>query len=65
MVNRSKKIEVKETIKPKIISGLDLTFSSCLGLFFEEEEILSFVELRFEKGLITINVRIKLVTLKF
>ena len=65
MVNKSKKMEVNEMIKPNIINGLDLTFSSCLGLFFEEEEFLPFVELKFEKGLITINVRIKLVTLKF
>ena len=36
MVNKSKKIEVKEIIKPNIINGLDLTFSSFLNLFFEE-----------------------------
>ena len=37
MVNRSKKIEVNEMIKPNVINSLDLTFSSCLILFFEEE----------------------------
>ena len=42
MVNKSKKMEVNEMIKPKIISGLDLTFSSLLGLPFEEEKFLSF-----------------------
>ena len=36
MVNKSKKIEVNEMIKPNIINGLDLTFSSALGLLFEE-----------------------------
>ncbi len=42
MVNKSKKIEVNEIIKPKIINGLDLTFSSFLSLFFEEGKFLSF-----------------------
>jgi len=37
MVNKSKKIEVNEMIKPNIINGLDLTFSSFLSLFFEEK----------------------------
>ena len=64
MVNKSKKIEVNEMIKPEIINGLDLTFSSCLGLFLEEK-FLSFLEIRFGKGLITINLRFKLITLKF
>ena len=41
MVNKSKKIEVNEMIKPNIINGLDLTFSSLLSLFFEEEKFLS------------------------
>jgi len=54
MVNKSKKIEVNEMIKPNIINGLDLTFSSCLNLFFEEEKFLSFFLLiRLEKDLIT------------
>ena len=42
MVNKSKKIEVNERIKPNIINGLDLTFSSCLGVLFEEDKFLSF-----------------------
>ena len=33
MVNKSKKIEVNEMIKPNIINGLDLTFSSSFSLF--------------------------------
>ena len=37
MVNKSKKIEVNEIMKPNIINGLDLTFSSFISLFFEEE----------------------------
>ena len=37
MVNKSKNIEVNEMIKPNIINGLDLTFSSLLSLFFEEK----------------------------
>ncbi len=65
MVNKSKKIEVKEIIKPNIINGLDLTFSSSLGLFLEDAKLLSLLERRLEKGLITINMRSKLITLKF
>jgi len=42
MVNKSKKMEVNEIIKPNIINGLDLTFSSFLSSFFEEEKFLSF-----------------------
>jgi len=42
MVNKSKKMEVNEIIKPNIINGLDLTFSSSLGLLFVEDEFLSF-----------------------
>jgi len=42
MVNKSKKMEVNEMMKPHIINGLDLTFSSCLTLFFKEEKFLSF-----------------------
>ena len=41
MVNKSKKMEVNEMIKPNTINGLDLTFSF-LGLFFEEGKFLSF-----------------------
>jgi len=65
-VNKSKKIEVNEMIKPNIINGLDLTFSSFLSLLFEEEKLLSFFLLKkLKKGLITINLRFKLITLKF
>ena len=42
MVYKSKKMEVNEIIKPNIIKGLDLTFSSSLGLLFKEEMFLSF-----------------------
>jgi hypothetical protein len=42
MVNKSKKIEVKDKINPNIINGLDLTFSSCLGELFEDDKFLSF-----------------------
>ena len=42
MVNKSKNMEVNEMIKPNIINGLDLTFSSLLGLLFEEEKFVSF-----------------------
>ena len=66
MVNKSKKMEVNEMIKPNIINGLDLMFSSFLMLLFEEEKFLSFfLSIRLEKGLITINFRFKLITLKF
>ena len=54
MVNKSKNMEVNEMIKPNIINGLDLTFSS-LGLFLEDTKLLFFLERRFGKGLITIN----------
>ena len=65
MVNKSKNIEVNEMIKPNIINGLDLTFSSSLGLFLEDTKLLFFLEIRLGKGLITINFRTKLITLKF
>jgi hypothetical protein len=65
MVYKSKNIEVNETIKPNIINGLDLTFSSSLRLFLEDAKLLSLLERRFEKGLITINMRSELITLKF
>ncbi len=42
MVNKSKKMDVNEMIKPATINGLDRTFSSCLSLFFEEDKFLSF-----------------------
>ena len=65
MVNKSKNMEVNEMIKPNIISGLDLTFSSSLRLFLEDIKLLFLLERRFGKGLITINLRSKLITLKF
>ena len=56
MVNKSKNMELNEMIKPNIISGLDLTFSSRLVLLFEEDKFLSFFLLiRLGKGLITIK----------
>ena len=64
MVNKSKNMEVNEMIKPNIINGLDLTFSS-LGLFLEDAKLLFFLERRFGKGLITINLRSELITLEF
>ena len=42
MVNKSRNIEVNEMIKPNIINGLDMTFSSFLSLLLEVEEFLSF-----------------------
>jgi len=65
MVNKSKKMEVNEMIKPNIINGLDLTISSSLELFLEDTKLLFFLERRFGKGLITINLRSRLITLKF
>ena len=65
MVNKSKNIEVNEITKPNIINGLDLTFSSSLRLFLEDNKLLFLLERRLGKGLITINFRSKLVTLKF
>ena len=52
MVNKSKKMEVNEMIKPNIINGVDLTFSSFLSLFFEESKFLSLLTI-FEKGFFT------------
>ncbi len=63
MVNKSKNMEVNEMTKPNIINGLDLTFSS-LRLFLEDNKLLFLLERRLGKGLITINFRSKLVTLK-
>ena len=58
-------MEVNEMTKPNIINGLDLTFSSSLRLFLEDAKLLSLLERRLEKGLITINMRSELITLKF
>ena len=58
-MNKSKKMEVNEMIKPNIIKGLDLTLSSFLSLFFEEGKFLTFFLLiRLGKGLITIKIKI-------
>ena len=65
MVNKSKNMEVNEMIKPNIINGLDLTLSSSLELFLEDTNSSFFLERSFGKGLITINLRSKLITLKF
>jgi len=65
MVNKSKKMEVNEMTKPNIINGLDLAFSSSLGLFLEDTKLLFLLERRLGKGLITINLRSNLITLKF
>ena len=65
MVNKSRNMEVNEMTKPNIINGLDLSFSSSLGLFLEDTKFLFFLERRFGKGLITINLKAKLITLKF
>ncbi len=65
MVNKSRNMEVNEMTKPNIINGLDLSFSSSLGLFLEDTMFLFFLERRFGKGLITINLKSKLITLKF
>ena len=51
MVNKSKKMDVREIIKPNIINGLDLT-SSSLELFLDDM-LLSLLERRLGKGLIT------------
>jgi len=65
MVNKSKNMEVNEMINPNIINGLDLTFCSFLRLFLEDTKLLFLLERRFGKGLITINLRSKLINLKF
>ena len=65
MVNKSKNMEVNEMTKPNIINGLDLTFSSSLELFLEDTNLPFFLERRFGKGLITINLIFELITLKF
>ena len=54
MVNKSKNMEVNEMTKPNIINGLDLTFSSSLGLFLEATKLFFLLERRLGNGLITI-----------
>ena len=56
MVNKSKNMDVNEMTKPNIINGLDLTFSSSLGLFLEDSMFFSFLGRRLGKGLITIKI---------
>ena len=64
MVNKSKKIDVNEMIKPNIINGLDLTASSCLGALFREDKSPSFfLSISFGKSLITIKFRFNLINL--
>lgn len=58
-------MEVNERTKPNIINGLDLTFSSSLGVFFEVTKFLFLLERRLGKGLITVNLKSKLINLKF
>ena len=65
MVNKSNSMEVNEITKPNIINGLDLMFSSSLGLSLEDTKLLFLLKRRLEKGLITIIFRFKLMTLKF
>ena len=65
MVNKSKNMEVNEIRKPNIINGLDLTFTSSLRIFLDDAKLLFLLERRFGKGLITINLRSKLITLNF
>ena len=65
MVNKSKNMEVNERTKPNIINGLDLTFSSFFELFLEDTNLPFFLERRLGIGLITINFRFKLISLKF
>ncbi len=55
MVKKSKNMEVNDRTKPNIINGLDLTFSSTLGLVLEDTKLLFLLERRLGKGLITIN----------
>jgi len=65
MVNKSKNMEVNEITKPNIINGLDLTFTSPLELFLEDTNLPFFLERRLGKGLITMKLRTKIITLKF
>ena len=58
-------MEVNEMTKPDIINGLDLTLSFLLALFLDDTKLLFLLERRLGKGLITMNLRSKLITLKF
>ena len=65
MVNKIKNREDKEMIKPNIINGLDLTFSSCLSLFLEEKFPSFFFINKIGKRFIHDKFEIKLIKLKF
>ncbi len=65
MVNKSKNMDVNEMIKPDIINGLDLMFSSSFWFFLEDTELLFLFERRLGKSLFTIKLRFKLINLKF
>ena len=65
MVNKSKNMEVNERTKPNIINGLDLTFSSFIELFLADTKLLFLLDRRLGKGLIMINLKSKLINLKF
>ena len=59
-MNKSKKIEVNDKIKPNIINGLDFTLSSFKGLILEDDKLLSFFfKRRLGKSLITLKFEIK------
>jgi len=58
-------MEDNEMTKPNIINDLDLTFSSFLELLLEDTKLLFLLERRLGKGLITIYLSCKLITLKF
>jgi len=58
-------MEDNEMTKPNIINDLDLTFSSFLELLLEDTKLLFLLERRLGKGLITIYLSSKLITLKF
>ena len=54
MVNKSKKIEVSEIIKPNIINGFDLSLTCLKGTSIDEEVLLSLsLFRRLEKSLLT------------
>ena len=55
MVNKSKNMEVNEMTKPNIINGLDLTFSTSLGIFLEDTKLLFLLESSVGTGLMRIN----------
>ena len=55
MVNKSKNIDVRETIEPIIINGFDCSVFIFLSFSLDKDLFLSFLFLRkFEKGLRTV-----------